>query len=136
MGLSTKISLAMVVLTALCCHVVAFLPQHAPIRLLRATHTLRSSGNDNSNKGINPFRDVAEMFQNMDDVIDDFMCKRMGNGEVFYGKRKYKPSDRPNTDGKYNGMGLSDKSKIDEKRWIRDVRMEELRRKREADQLD
>jgi hypothetical protein len=23
-----------------------------------------------------------------DDVIDDFMFKKMGNGEVFYGKRK------------------------------------------------
>ena len=36
-----------------------------------------------------------------------------GNGEVFYGKRKYKPSGRPNTEGYYNGMGISDKSKID-----------------------
>ena len=35
-----------------------------------------------------------------------------GNGEVFYGQRKYKPSGRKNTQGTYNGMGLTDSNKI------------------------
>ena len=29
----------------------------------------------------NPFRELSEMFQNFDDVLDDFLYKRMGNGE-------------------------------------------------------
>jgi hypothetical protein len=69
---------------------------------------------ENSNWNFpNPFKEVMDMFSNWDDVIDDFMFKRMGNGEVFYGKRKYNPSNRPNTDGKYNGMGMTDKMRID-----------------------
>jgi hypothetical protein len=72
----------------------------------------------------NPFKEVADMFSNWDDVIDDFMFKRMGNGEVFYGKRKYKPSNRPNTDGKYKGMGMTDKMRIDIAREIKEERME------------
>eukprot|EP00978_Attheya_sp_CCMP212_P041639 scaffold241197_cov37-Attheya_sp.AAC.1 len=47
----------------------------------------------------------------MDDVVDDFFNKRMGNGEIFYGKRKFKPSG--SVEGDYNGMGLTDKLKID-----------------------
>jgi len=31
-------------------------------------------------------------------------------GEVFYGKRKYNPSGK--VDGEYNGMGLTDKTRI------------------------
>lgn len=37
-----------------------------------------------SNNGLfsmNPFREVQDMLANMDDVIDDFMFKRMGSGE-------------------------------------------------------
>lgn len=29
----------------------------------------------------NPFRELSEMLQNFDDVLDDFLYKRMGNGE-------------------------------------------------------
>ena len=29
----------------------------------------------------NPFRELSEMFQNFDDVLDDFLYKRRGNGE-------------------------------------------------------
>jgi len=61
----------------------------------------------------NPLKEFSDMMSSMDDVIDDFMGKRMGNGEVFYGQRKYKPSGRENTEGSYNGMGMSDKYKID-----------------------
>lgn len=63
--------------------------------------------------GFNPIQELADMMRSLDDVIDDFMNKRMGNGEVFYGKRKYKPSGKDNTEGKYNGMGLTDKARID-----------------------
>jgi hypothetical protein len=80
----------------------------------------------------NPFKEVAEIFSNWDDVIDDFMFKRMGNGEVFYGKRKYKPSNRPNTDGKYSGMGMTDKMRIDIAREKKEERME--RRNQQANQ--
>jgi uncharacterized protein YueI len=62
-------------------------------------------------------------------VIDDFMFKKMGNGEVFYGKRKINPSGRENTEGTYNGMGISDKAKIDESRQRKEEYLEERRRK-------
>ena len=70
------------------------------------------------------------MMANFDDVIDDFLNKRMGNGEVFYGQRKYKPSGRENTTGQYNGLGMSDKARIDMARQIKQERME-MRRLRE-----
>jgi hypothetical protein len=63
--------------------------------------------------GFIPIQELSDMMRSLDDVIDDFMNKRMGNGEVFYGKRKYKPSMKDNTEGRYNGMGLTDKARID-----------------------
>ena len=77
----------------------------------------------------NPFKEVVDMFSNFDDVIDDFFYKRMGNGEVFYGKRKYKPSGR--VEGQYNGMGLTDKLKIDISRERKEQFLEEKRRREE-----
>ncbi len=44
----------------------------------------------------------------------------MGNGEVFYGKRKYKPSGRVNSD--YNGGGFSDWRKMEAAREFREER--------------
>ena len=76
----------------------------------------------------NLFQEVNDMMSNWDDVIDDFMFKRMGNGELFYGKRKYKPSNKPNMDGKYSGMGISDSTKID---LARQRKEEMLERRRE-----
>jgi len=58
------------------------------------------------------------------------MFKRMGSGEVFYGKRKYKPSGRPNTEGKYNGMGLSDKLRIDITRQVKEEIQEKRRQQK------
>jgi hypothetical protein len=55
--------------------------------------------------------DLKGMFQNFDDVVDDFVYKRMGAGEQWYGKRKYNPSGR--VDGDYNGMGRSDYFRIE-----------------------
>lgn len=85
------------------------------------------NANGNENGFPNPFQDLGDMLSNMDDVIEDFMFKRMGNGEVFYGKRKFKPSGRPNTEGKYNGMGMSDKLKIDVTLEVRKELMERRR---------
>ena len=44
----------------------------------------------------------------------------MGNGEIFYGKRSYKPSGKVETD--YNGGGLSDWRKIEAAREFREER--------------
>ena len=74
------------------------------------------------------------MLQQWDDVVEDFLFKRMGNGEVFYGQRKYKPSNRPNTDGQYNGMGLSDKTKIDIVRDLKEERLLERQQRRRREQ--
>jgi hypothetical protein len=79
----------------------------------------------------NPFKEFGDMLSSMDDVIEDFMFKRMGNGEVFYGKRKYKPSGRPNTEGKYNGMGMSDKLKIDITLEVKEEMLERRRQKQQ-----
>jgi hypothetical protein len=61
----------------------------------------------------------------LDDTIEDFFYKRMGNGEIFYGKRKVNPSGR--VEGGYNGFGLSDKQRIED---FSVVKMERLERKR------
>lgn len=50
------------------------------------------NGNDNNVKGKGLISDFFDMFKNLDDVAEDFFYKRMGKGEIFYGKRKYKPS--------------------------------------------
>mmetsp|Transcript_33564 Transcript_33564/g.71562 ORF Transcript_33564/g.71562 Transcript_33564/m.71562 type:complete len:158 (-) Transcript_33564:172-645(-) len=76
--------------------------------------------NINGFKIPNPFNELADMFSNFDDVVDDFFNKRMGNGEVFYGKRKYKPSGKFSSD--YNGGGLSDWRKIEAAREFREER--------------
>ena len=74
------------------------------------------------------------MLASLDDVIDDFFNRRMGNGEVFYGKRKYKPSGRPNTEGYYNGMGISDKTKIDVARARKEQMLEAKMRRMEEEE--
>eukprot|EP00551_Chaetoceros_affinis_P013992 CAMPEP_0203696764 /NCGR_PEP_ID=MMETSP0091-20130426/7889_1 /ASSEMBLY_ACC=CAM_ASM_001089 /TAXON_ID=426623 /ORGANISM="Chaetoceros affinis, Strain CCMP159" /LENGTH=158 /DNA_ID=CAMNT_0050568599 /DNA_START=83 /DNA_END=559 /DNA_ORIENTATION=- len=66
-----------------------------------------------------------DMFANLDDVAEDFFYKRMGKGEIFYGKRKYKPSG--DVEGEYNGFGLSDKLKIDMTREYKEAWLEEKR---------
>jgi len=82
-----------------------------------------SSDNKKESKGfINEFFD---MFKNFDDVAEDFFYKRMGKGEIFYGKRKYKPSG--DVEGEYNGFGLSDKLKIDMTREYKEAWLEEKR---------
>jgi len=93
-----------------------------------STKTSLSSTDKNT---FNPFREFFDIFSNLDDVIDDFYFKRMGNGEVFYGKRKYKPSGK--VEGIYDGFGLSDKSKIDMTREFRAQYLEERKRRQELE---
>jgi len=69
--------------------------------------------------------ELKGMMNNFDAVVDDFVYKRMGNGEQFYGKRKYNPSG--NIEGDYNGMGQSDLLRIE----IARVKKEELELRRQ-----
>jgi hypothetical protein len=94
----------------------------------RRQSEVRANNQNNDNKVPNIFQGIGDMLSKMDDVIDDFMSKRMGNGELFYGQRKFKPSGRPNTEGKYNGMGKSDRLKIDAKREVKEAIIERKRR--------
>eukprot|EP00532_Pseudo-nitzschia_australis_P008842 CAMPEP_0168178690 /NCGR_PEP_ID=MMETSP0139_2-20121125/9330_1 /TAXON_ID=44445 /ORGANISM="Pseudo-nitzschia australis, Strain 10249 10 AB" /LENGTH=132 /DNA_ID=CAMNT_0008098241 /DNA_START=147 /DNA_END=545 /DNA_ORIENTATION=+ len=68
----------------------------------------------------------SDMMNNVDAVVDDFVYKRMGAGEQWYGKRKSNPSG--NIDGDYNGMGQSDLIRIEIARVQREEM--ELRRQR------
>ena len=91
----------------------------------------QSSGDEGNGRKMNPLEGLADMFANFDDVIDDFFYKRMGNGEQFYGKRKYNPSGK--FEGDYNGMGRSDQSRI-EMALVQKELMEERRLKRQAEE--
>jgi len=71
--------------------------------------------------------DWKGMMDNFDAVVDDFVYKRMGAGEQWYGKRKYNPSG--NVDGDYNGMGQSDLIRIEIAR-VQKEEMELLRQRR------
>ena len=64
------------------------------------------------------------MLDSLDDVVDDFVMKRMGAGEQWYGKRKNNPSG--NFDGTYNGMGKSDFYRIE----IAKIQKEEMEKKK------
>ena len=70
----------------------------------------------------NPIAGLFDMFHNFDAVIDDFMDKKMGNGEVFYGKRKYNPSGE--FEGDYEGFGLTDFRKIEGAKEMKEVALE------------
>eukprot|EP00526_Cylindrotheca_closterium_P023550 CAMPEP_0113631934 /NCGR_PEP_ID=MMETSP0017_2-20120614/16597_1 /TAXON_ID=2856 /ORGANISM="Cylindrotheca closterium" /LENGTH=160 /DNA_ID=CAMNT_0000542467 /DNA_START=59 /DNA_END=541 /DNA_ORIENTATION=- /assembly_acc=CAM_ASM_000147 len=81
--------------------------------------------------GFGFFKDLEGMMSNFDDVVDDFVYKRMGAGEQWYGKRKYSPSGR--VDGKYNGMGQSDQFRIELAR-VQKEEMEKRRQRRLAEE--
>mmetsp|Transcript_26347 Transcript_26347/g.39915 ORF Transcript_26347/g.39915 Transcript_26347/m.39915 type:complete len:138 (-) Transcript_26347:200-613(-) len=106
--------------------VQGFTPVVQMTSLPKATVCMASSP-DNEEKRASGFfkktmQEFGDMFSNLDDVIDDFYNKRMGKGEIFYGKRKYKPSGE--VDGTYNGFGLSDKQRIDETREMKEFYLE------------
>ena len=71
------------------------------------------------------FSGFKGMLDNFDDVVDDFLFKRMGAGEQWYGKRKYNPSGK--YDGDYNGMGRSDFYRIE----IAKIQKEEMEKRRQ-----
>jgi hypothetical protein len=81
----------------------------------------------NKPKNKNFLDDLKDVMKNFDDVVDDFVMKRMGAGEQWYGKRKYNPSGR--VDGEYNGMGRSSHYSIEIARVQKEV-LEERRQKR------
>ena len=56
-----------------------------------------------------------------------FDIAKVGNGEIFYGKRKYNPSGKVDAD--YNGGGFSDWRKMEA---AREFREERARMKEEA----
>lgn len=92
-----------------------------------------NNNNDNNNQNSGSFfsnmiQDFQDMASNIDDVVDDFVFKRMGAGEQWYGKRKYKPSG--SVQGDYNGMGKSDKYKIDVARFDREKMLEKKEEKK------
>lgn len=98
-----------------------------PVLVPKAITVCLASSPDNEEERASGFlkktmQELGDMFSNLDDVIDDFYNKRMGKGEIFYGKRKYKPSGE--VDGTYNGFGLSDKQRIDETREMKEFYLE------------
>lgn len=79
------------------------------------------------------FGEFFDAFNNLDGIAEDFFYKRMGKGEIFYGKRKYKPSG--DVEGDYNGFGLSDKLKIDMTREYKEAWLEEKRMRDEMKKI-
>ena len=109
--------------------VCAFTP--APTKISRPKFLdgpiLSQNNDDIGSSEFDPMRSWNNMMSTMDDMIDDFFYKRMGNGEIFYGKRKVKPSGK--VDGEYNGFGLSDKQRIEDSRLVKLARLEQKRLK-------
>ncbi|GFH58611.1 hypothetical protein CTEN210_15087 [Chaetoceros tenuissimus] len=106
----------------------AFAPNHA--HLHRGITKIYMS-EESKNGGV--FSGITDFFGNMDAIAEDFFYKRMGKGEIFYGKRKFKPSGE--VEGDYQGMGLSDKLKIDMAREYREEWLEEKRMRDEMRML-
>jgi len=138
---SSVLGLLLLLAAAIAVSATAFAPPSRGITI-RTSSTLRYGTKDNDDGGgeaqwdvseeaperatergrsfPNPLADLAGMLSNFDAVVDDFYNKRMGNGEVFYGKRKYKPSGRVLHD--YNGGGLTDWRKMEAARLFREER--------------
>ena len=123
--------LLIILLSALLGPSGCFVASGSPV-LTTSLLVLRAKDAENENVSRPFFARVKSMITNLDDIVDDFVGKRMGNGEQFYGKRKYKPSGR--IDGEYNGMGLSDRLKIDVTREYKNERLEEQRRRRQEEE--
>lgn len=111
----------------------AFVIKRSSAVAIKQCPSLRMNNDENSSKKTGPFQELIDIFSNFDDVVDDFFYKRMGQGEVFYGKRKYKPSGK--VEGDYNGFGLSDKMKIDMTREYKEEWLEEKKMRDEIRML-
>ena len=90
-------------------------------RKVEETSCFRLSRND----GQNGQEKKRSFWDALDDVVDDFVMKRMGAGEQWYGKRKNNPSGR--FDGKYEGGGKSDAFQIE----IAKIQREEMELKKQ-----
>lgn len=101
----------------------------------RRAHTslssLNNQSNDNNGDNNKPQGFMNKFMESVDKQIDDFFNKRMGNGEQFYGKRKYNPSG--SVEGDYNGMGLTDQTRIEMARARKQAFLEEREEKRRAE---
>ena len=86
---------------------------------------------DNKKEGF--FGGLVDAFNNLDGIAEDFFYKRMGKGEIFYGKRAYKPSG--DVEGDYQGFGLSDKLKIDMTREYKEAWLEEKKMRDEMKRI-
>jgi hypothetical protein len=117
----------------------AFSPPGGPERqstsLSMSNNNNNNNNNNNSEGGEKEQKGVLEglkgIFSNFDNVVDDFVYKRMGAGEQWYGKRKSNPSG--NFDGDYNGMGQSDHFRIELAR-VQKEEMEKRRQRRLAEE--
>jgi len=107
---------------------LAFTPMPKSSRM--PCSSLAMNDDDSSEKKGGILSEVGAFFGNLDAVADDFFYKRMGKGEIFYGKRKFRPSG--DVEGDYKGMGLTDKGKID---MAREYKEEWLEEKRERDEM-
>jgi hypothetical protein len=116
-------SLRFVLVLGLASMVGGFQSPLPPTNLFPRTSLSVNDKNDGTPK--NFLDDLKGMLANLDDVVDDFVYKRMGAGEQWYGKRKYDPSG--NFDGEYNGMGRSDHFRIE----IARIQKEEMELKRQ-----
>ena len=100
-------------------HSQSFHDYHLSLKESNCLSLSRSDEQNGQEKKKSSFWDVV------DDVVDDFVMKRMGAGEQWYGKRKNNPSGK--FDGKYEGGGRSDAFQIE----IAKIQREEMELKKQ-----
>lgn len=105
------------------CTALAFHPRYSRSSILHRRPISCYFAKDNDQQGEEKTK--RSYWDILDDAVDDFLMKRMGNGEQWYGKRKVNPSGR--FDGNYEGMGRSDHMKIE----IARVQKEEMELKKQ-----
>jgi len=80
---------------------------------------------------------LEKLKTSFDAELDDFMFKRMGNGEQFYGRRETRGKEDKTARGQqYNGYGLTDKTKIEAKREAVEERLRLIREREEREERD
>ena len=128
-------ALAVLLVGLMAAEAFSMLPRQPVTRHCITSNTLLKAGRDDESsskdKPRNFFDDFKGMLSNFDDVVDDFVMKRMGAGEQWYGKRKYNPSGR--VDGDYNGMGRSSHYAIEIARVRKEVLEERKKRRLEEE---
>lgn len=89
-----KLSILIIVALALCNASAFLVSPPAGRSFVNTSKPTTGTALYSEKQQMNPLAGIAEFFDNFDSMIDDFMDKKMGNGEVFYGKRKYSPSGK------------------------------------------